>query len=164
MPHFDMQRMTSMPRGLLVTAVSALCYAATRHTCNRRDISQLGTSHACRSSGFTQAWWPVHQEARVFRLRQHHQGGLTAHTLPCCQSNLSCGSATSGTLVQQLQLLCTLSVLQTWKCVDGVWSQQETLQGHTDWVRDVAWAPNLGLPKSTIASAGQDGQVRVGSA
>jgi len=30
---------------------------------------------------------------------------------------------------------------------------------HTDWVRDVAWAPNLGLPKSTISSASQDGKV-----
>lgn len=30
---------------------------------------------------------------------------------------------------------------------------------HKDWVRDVAWAPNLGLPKSTIASASQDGMV-----
>lgn len=33
------------------------------------------------------------------------------------------------------------------------------LQGHSDWVRDVAWAPNMGLPCSTIASCGQDGQV-----
>jgi len=32
---------------------------------------------------------------------------------------------------------------------------------HTDWVRDVAWAPNLGLPMNTIASAGQDGKVIV---
>ena len=30
---------------------------------------------------------------------------------------------------------------------------------HSDWVRDVSWAPNLGLPKSTIASASQDGSV-----
>ncbi|ESW17736.1 hypothetical protein PHAVU_007G263900 [Phaseolus vulgaris] len=28
-----------------------------------------------------------------------------------------------------------------------------TLHMHTDWVRDVAWAPNLGLPKSIIVSA-----------
>lgn len=41
-----------------------------------------------------------------------------------------------------------------------MWHEEESLPGHTDWVRDVAWAPNLGLPKSTIASAGQDGQVR----
>lgn len=40
------------------------------------------------------------------------------------------------------------------------WQQDgATLVGHTDWVRDVAWAPNLGLPQSTIASGGQDGKV-----
>jgi protein transport protein SEC13 len=33
------------------------------------------------------------------------------------------------------------------------------LMGHSDWVRDVAWAPNLGLPMSTIASCGQDGRL-----
>lgn len=35
------------------------------------------------------------------------------------------------------------------------WDLEETLQGHTDWVRDVAWASNVGLPKSYLASAGQ---------
>lgn len=94
-PLFDLQQ--AMPRGLLVTAVPALCYAAARHTRNRRDISQLGTSHACRSSGFTEAWWPVHQEARVFRLRQHHQGGLAALTLSNCQPSPSCSSAPCST-------------------------------------------------------------------
>lgn len=46
------------------------------------------------------------------------------------------------------------------------WSQQSGWQqdggpllAHRDWVRDVAWAPNMGLPMSTIASAGQDGRV-----
>ncbi|KAG2273484.1 hypothetical protein Bca52824_068039 [Brassica carinata] len=33
------------------------------------------------------------------------------------------------------------------------------LHKHKDWVRDVAWAPNLGLPKSTIASGSEDGSV-----
>ena len=31
--------------------------------------------------------------------------------------------------------------------------------GHDDWVRDVAWAPSLGLPGSTIASCSQDKKV-----
>lgn len=31
------------------------------------------------------------------------------------------------------------------------------LEGHTDWVRDVAWAPNIGLPRSYIATASQVG-------
>jgi protein transport protein SEC13 len=39
------------------------------------------------------------------------------------------------------------------------WEVNATLEGHTDWVRDVAWAPNIGLPFSTISSCGQDGQV-----
>lgn len=32
----------------------------------------------------------------------------------------------------------------------------ETLEGHSDWIRDVAWAPNIGLPYDTIASCSQD--------
>lgn len=32
---------------------------------------------------------------------------------------------------------------------------EEELQGHTDWVRDVAWAPNIGLPGEYIATASQ---------
>ena len=39
---------------------------------------------------------------------------------------------------------------------ENVWKLEETLeQVHTDWVRDVAWAPNIGLPSSTIASCSQ---------
>jgi len=33
---------------------------------------------------------------------------------------------------------------------------EETLEGHADWVRDVAWAPSIGLARSYIATAGQD--------
>lgn len=35
------------------------------------------------------------------------------------------------------------------------WVEEETLEGHTDWVRDVSWAPNIGLPRSYIATASQ---------
>ncbi len=41
------------------------------------------------------------------------------------------------------------------------WVEEETLEGHTDWVRDVAWAPNIGLPRSYIASASQDRTVLI---
>jgi len=44
------------------------------------------------------------------------------------------------------------------------WKQEEeVLTGHSDWVRDVAWAPNVGLPYSTIASCSQDGTVLIWS-
>ena len=32
---------------------------------------------------------------------------------------------------------------------------EHVLQAHTDWVRDVAWAPSVGVGKAYLASAGQ---------
>lgn len=32
---------------------------------------------------------------------------------------------------------------------------ETTLNAHSDWVRDVAWAPNIGLPGEYIATCGQ---------
>jgi protein transport protein SEC13 len=42
------------------------------------------------------------------------------------------------------------------------WVEEETLEGHTDWVRDVAWAPNIGLPRSYIATASQVSLIPLG--
>lgn len=43
---------------------------------------------------------------------------------------------------------------------DGSWEDQSVFSNsdasHNDWVRDVAWAPSLGLPANTIASASED--------
>jgi len=46
---------------------------------------------------------------------------------------------------------------------ENQWKCEEVLEQHTDWVRDVAWAPNIGLPSSTIASCSQDGTVVIWS-
>ncbi|EDV25901.1 uncharacterized protein TRIADDRAFT_24138, partial [Trichoplax adhaerens] len=46
-----------------------------------------------------------------------------------------------------------------WKEIDGEWKLDQSLDGHSDWVRDVAWAPNIGVSVSTIASCGEDGRV-----
>lgn len=45
----------------------------------------------------------------------------------------------------------------------AAWQCEATLEGHTDWIRDVAWAPSIGLPSSLVASASQDGSVRIWS-
>ncbi|KAJ0409697.1 hypothetical protein ATCC90586_007486 [Pythium insidiosum] len=39
----------------------------------------------------------------------------------------------------------------------------EPLYGHHDWVRDVAWAPNVGIPANVIASGSDDHTVRTWS-
>ncbi|CEQ38749.1 SPOSA6832_00189, partial [Sporobolomyces salmonicolor] len=38
---------------------------------------------------------------------------------------------------------------------------EHVLQGHSDWVRDVAWAPSVGVGKAYLASAGQDKTVYI---
>ncbi|KAK1295501.1 hypothetical protein QJS10_CPA16g01622 [Acorus calamus] len=55
------------------------------------------------------------------------------------------------------------NTVKVWRLENGAWKLDcfPPLQMHSEWVRDVAWAPNLGLPKSTIASASQDGTVVV---
>ena len=47
-----------------------------------------------------------------------------------------------------------------WSQVSGSYDLMTTLQGHSDWVRDVAWSPTH-LSKSYIASASQDRTVRI---
>jgi protein transport protein SEC13 len=47
-----------------------------------------------------------------------------------------------------------------WSAATASYELLTTLQGHTDWVRDVAWSPTP-LSKSYIASASQDHTVRI---
>ncbi|KAI4145154.1 MAG: hypothetical protein L6R39_003923 [Caloplaca ligustica] len=47
-----------------------------------------------------------------------------------------------------------------WNREDNTYTPTVALEGHTDWVRDVAWAPTV-LQKSYIASASQDRTVRI---
>ena len=46
---------------------------------------------------------------------------------------------------------------------DGHWTEEAKLEGHSDWVRDTAWAPCLGSARQTIASCGQDRKVIIWS-
>nr|XP_042092590.1 protein SEC13 homolog isoform X2 [Ovis aries] len=48
------------------------------------------------------------------------------------------------------------NLIKLWKEEeDGQWKEEQKLEAHSDWVRDVAWAPSIGLPTSTIASCSQ---------
>ncbi|KAI5477056.1 vesicle budding-related protein, protein transporter SEC13 [Pseudohyphozyma bogoriensis] len=51
-----------------------------------------------------------------------------------------------------------------WKEDTKTWSPdpvQPVLEGHADWVRDVAWAPSVGVGRAYVASAGQDKTVYI---
>lgn len=71
------------------------------------------------------------------------------------------------------------SLVRTWRSdgVTGQWSEESKLEAHSDWVRDVAWAPSVGAPpprdvawapsigapppRDVIASCSQDRRVIV---
>ncbi|ONK79168.1 uncharacterized protein A4U43_C01F3620 [Asparagus officinalis] len=81
------------------------------------------------------------------------------HELGLC---LACGSSDGQfNTVQKIVYGGCDNTVKVWKLDNGGWRLEwfPALHMHSDWVRDVAWARNLGLPKSTIASASQDGTV-----
>ena len=49
--------------------------------------------------------------------------------------------------------------MRVWKLTGEEWACEAELKGHTNWVRDVAWAPDTGFTTSTIASCCHDGKV-----
>jgi protein transport protein SEC13 len=61
------------------------------------------------------------------------------------------------------------NIIRIWKYVNylniredaGNWKEEVVLQAHTDWVRDVAFAPNLGMGRTYLATCSQDKTVLV---
>jgi len=53
------------------------------------------------------------------------------------------------------------NLVKIWRYIEGSdsWEAESELNRHTDWVRDVAWAPSLGAPDSMVASCSQDKKV-----
>lgn len=53
------------------------------------------------------------------------------------------------------------NLVKIWREEKEEWVKEASLEAHSDWVRDVAWAPSVGLPRSMIASCSQDRHVIV---
>ena len=89
----------------------------------------------------------LEQDLARFKLRKTQQPTATIHL--------------QGHVPAQIQAIHLVQVWR-WNEAQSQWAAEgPPLLGHADWVRDVAWAPSLGLPKTTLASAGQDGKALV---
>lgn len=53
--------------------------------------------------------------------------------------------------------------VKIWKEENGNWVLDQTLNGHTNWIRDVAWSQNTIHSKTNIASCSQSGKVIIWS-
>ncbi|OON15023.1 WD domain, G-beta repeat protein, partial [Opisthorchis viverrini] len=63
--------------------------------------------------------------------------------------------------LQMLPLFCLTYDSEDTASGTTEWIEETRLEGHSDWVRDVAWAPSLNVARQMIASCGQDGRVIV---
>eukprot|EP00245_Coleochaete_scutata_P001017 TRINITY_DN11242_c0_g1_i1.p1 TRINITY_DN11242_c0_g1~~TRINITY_DN11242_c0_g1_i1.p1 ORF type:complete len:302 (-),score=35.49 TRINITY_DN11242_c0_g1_i1:727-1632(-) len=94
------------------------------------------------------------------KINQAHPVGVTSVSwAPAATPGVLLSGSTAP--VQKLVSGGCDNTVKVWKLEGGNWKMEcyPALTNHNDWVRDVAWAPNLGLPKNTIASASQDGTV-----
>ncbi|KAI9230522.1 MAG: WD40-repeat-containing domain protein [Piptocephalis tieghemiana] len=72
------------------------------------------------------------------------------------------GSKTVGELRRLATAGCDNTIkIWDWSEESKSYSTTATLRAHKDWVRDVAFAPNIGLPRSYLASCSQDKTVLI---
>jgi protein transport protein SEC13 len=72
------------------------------------------------------------------------------------------GSIVDGASILRLATASCDNNVQVWKNKLGSpegWVEESTLSFHGEWVRDVSWAPNTGMPCNTLASCSEDKQV-----
>ena len=94
---------------------------------------QVGCNAVC--------WAPAVAAGALVTPAQQQPGGANALAAP--KRLVSCG--------------CD-NLVKVWRFNDAEnqWVVEDVLEGHADWVRDVAWAPSVGLASATIASCSQD--------
>ncbi|EPS72747.1 hypothetical protein M569_02010 [Genlisea aurea] len=126
---------------------------------------ELGLCLACGSSDGTISIYRAQPDGTwdTSKIDQAHPTGVTSVTwAPSTAPGALVGSGVSEP-VQKIASGGCDNTVKVWKLYNGGWKMDcfPALQKHSDWVRDVAWAPNLGLPKTTIASGSEDGTVVV---
>lgn len=64
-------------------------------------------------------------------------------------------------LVKVWKYAWAVSILFSCRHDGKEWKLESELNGHSDWVRDVTWAPNIGVPMHTLVSCSQDRTVLI---
>lgn len=96
----------------------------------------------------------------------HVQKIANAHTIGCNSvswaPDFSAGNILDGqpsTSVKRFVSGGCDNLVKIWREENDQWSEEFKLDFHSDWVRDVAWAPAVGLQRQQIASCSQDRRV-----
>lgn len=91
---------------------------------------------------------------------------ITAHMIGCnavswAPATVSPSAGAVSSVPKRLVTGGCDNLVKIWRYdeASGAWKDEAVLGGHSDWVRDVAWANNVGSQGSIIASCSQDKQV-----
>jgi len=98
--------------------------------------------------------------------RAHVPGATAVSWAPAAPAGALVGGGAGGGAASAVRRLVSAgcdNAARVWRCdpASGRWEQEAALAAHSDWVRDAAWAPGLGMPRAQIATCGQDGKVFV---
>eukprot|EP00300_Choanocystis_sp_HF-7_P041837 c8623_g1_i1.p1 GENE.c8623_g1_i1~~c8623_g1_i1.p1 ORF type:complete len:325 (+),score=50.73 c8623_g1_i1:104-976(+) len=86
----------------------------------------------------------------------HQTGCNSVSFAPFLRPGTLTGTAEQAGYPLQLATAGCDNLVKLWEYGQQGWERKQDLSHHKDWVRDVAWAPNIGLPVSYIASCSQD--------
>ncbi|GAC72365.1 vesicle coat complex COPII, subunit SEC13 [Moesziomyces antarcticus T-34] len=119
---------------------------------------ELGSILACASSDGNVSVLAFNSKSRTSYAseQRRHVGTVVPGSLISAQSG-------DAKLVKRFASAGCDNVVKIWQFSDEAnrFVEADALQGHTDWVRDVAFAPNVGLPRSYLATASQDRTVLI---
>eukprot|EP01099_Mayorella_cantabrigiensis_P003560 TRINITY_DN2708_c0_g1_i1.p1 TRINITY_DN2708_c0_g1~~TRINITY_DN2708_c0_g1_i1.p1 ORF type:complete len:328 (-),score=82.94 TRINITY_DN2708_c0_g1_i1:73-993(-) len=88
-----------------------------------------------------------------------HQIGVNAISWAPSTSALTSSPANQFPNIPRLVSGGCDNLVKIWRYQDNQWHPEVLPQKSNDWIRDVAWAPSLGLPSNIIATCSQDGTV-----
>ncbi|KAJ1927165.1 GTPase-activating protein S13 [Tieghemiomyces parasiticus] len=135
------------------------------HTSSVNSIAwapqELGPILACASSDGYVSILTFNADEGVWtqeKFLAHHVGvNAVTWSSPVAPGSLIQGNNTTApNTVKRLATGGCDNLVKIWVSREGEWVEDTVLELHSEWVRDVAFAPNFGLTKTLLASCSQD--------
>ncbi|CAH8472180.1 unnamed protein product [Schistosoma guineensis] len=147
------------------SSVNCVCWAPHSYGLMLACASSDGTISILISDE-TNSW-------RAFRIPEAHSVGVNSVSwAPSINAEfifnptLATTTTSTNTMIPPIKRLVSGgcdSLIKIWRedvsSGNPEWIEETRLDGHTDWVRDVAWCPSLNISRQLIASCGQDGRL-----